>query len=858
MLLPPLILCFNHKMTDEKDELKRLSEIQSRLYTVEELLASQHSKQEQLTLEMLTFANDVICELRLLSLVRSTIIDSELTVDVYPFIKSQTMQGLTFSALEYCPTFFESNLLNHYMTFISLIRTKPEILSKALYHMSIKNPEKIYSLAYSVFLTLFQQCWCVEEDTLLYQTLCEFADYQFSLKQQQTNKNIQYQPNPNFSRPLTTPESILASLYPFSTFVTAYLFNGASFAYLQCALSQIVSILHSSSSLRGLHNHFTQTDDGTLAPFEYWTFIVHHAVECFNSLVKCMELLPIGVAHLFKHIRNHPLGGDDTCILLFFESFVNRALDRPAVLGLVPWHPDSSEWSPSKDISYVFRAKYNEKLPSRFFDPLHKILELIPEFKNEMKFDQFLDALTNVDTPHTILMSETELLSTNPLFPKELVITGKDICLLHEAALTIPKEYRTDEAFERALTRLGAVPQINELAEEHFRIVLQRQKEITKAAKLLRPKSLFDISTASTVKMKDPFAEYFCDVIAQMPNFSDFTNFLNPDSATTFLTQMEILAPHFINKDNLLQTDAVLYYAIHSTSSINELLPRLDVVADFRHTSAMEAADKTSSLNTQHQRMSEACTIVKAMRENVQSHLLYIIANTLVHDKISKEFQIVMSKSYGFITDFDSFNNSSIHIMELAAQLSTNLGMNPTHVAQIARILFFNMTEYVTCKRFLVSDETTWKRSVIITNIVKKHKTTLVDNLLKTWHAEFDLRKKYLERAADLLGHIRPTSGISVILYYVDEFVSTIKQLTKECARTLSLDSCILWVMLNTNAYQLYGVGKFISHFLLGNSFVDTLLTSKEIQHLGVFSSAICMLLRACEPYDKRIDSNWD
>ena len=840
----------------DRKELSSLAEIQSHLFTVEELLSSQHNKQEQLTNEMLSFSNDVICELRLLSLVRSTIIGTIDNIDVYTFIKSQTMQGLSFSALEYCPTFFESNLLNHYMTFISLVRTSPEILSKALYHYAFVKPEKVYDMAYSVFLTLFQQGWCTEEDKLLTETLQCFADYQFSKKNDQQITEIMNKKHETaIKKPLTAPETILQSMYPFESFVTSYLFNGASFAYLQFALSQIVSILHSSSSLRDLHNQFTERS-GVLAQFQYWEFVVHHAVSCFHSLIKCVELLPAGVSDLFAYIRTHPEGGDSKCILLFFESFVNRALDNPAVLGLVPWHPDGSEWSPSKDISSVFRARYASMLPTAFFNPLTKILELIPEFA-ELDFNVFLDSLTNKETPHTILMSETELLHTNPLFPKELVITGKDICYLHEAALSVPEELRKEEVFDRALKRLGEVPEINDLAEEHFRIVLQRQKEITKAAKMIKQISLFNITDTSNVKTKDPFAEFFCDVIAQMPSFHDFVNFLQPENATTFLSQMRILAPHFICDDDLLQTDAVLYYGVNSCK-ISDLLPRLEAVVSFRHTSAMEAADKTSSLNTQHQRISEAYKIVETMRENVQSHLLYKISDTLIREKISRDFQISMSKSFDFIKNFDTFNNSSRYIMEVTARLANSLGMTQTHVIQITRILFFKITDHVTCKRFLTSDEMIWKRSVIITNIVKKNREALVENLLQDWRSEFELREKYLERAADLLGHIRSSSGISVILYYVDEFVSTIKDLTKECPRNLSLENCILWVMLNTKAYQLYGVGKFISHFLLGSDFVDMLLTSKEIQHLGVFSSAICMLLRACEAYDKRITKEWD
>jgi len=840
-----------------ESELECLSQIQTKLFTVEQLLGSQHSKQEQLTNDMLTFSNDVVCELRLLSLVRSSIVGDE-SEDIGKIIKSQTLQGLSFSALEYCPSFFDSNLLNHYMTFISFLRSNPSILSRCFYHFSVNQPKKKIYAAFSVFLTLFQQGWCVEEDSLLYETMKNFAIYQFEMEKKAAITDI----TGVKKEPLISASSILSHLEPLSSFVTAYLFNGASFSYLQCALSHIVSVLHSSSALRDLHTVF-ENDQGTIATHKYWLKIIDHAAQCIDSLISCFELLPSGVSSLFKYIRNHPDGGDGRCILLFFESFVNRALDNPSVLGLIPWHPGSSEWSPSKDISTVFRAIYCDLLPSKFFHPLKLVFDTFESFKT-IDLNRFLDILTNNDSVHSVLMTEKELLNTNPNFPKELVITGKDLCILHEAALSFPIsesdiEQKILDTFNRTIQRLGKVPEENELALEHFRIVLQRQKEITAAAKLIKTQSLFAISPSSSPKnsVKDPFAEYFCDIIALLPSFNEFISFLEPNNAMEFLHQMRLLSPHFMPEKSLLQADAVLFFSVQNSGKISDLLNRITVVTENRHTRAMEAADKTSALRTQHQRISSALLTVKTMRENVQSYLLYKISIALLRNDLNRVFQLSMSKSYHFLTNLDVYNQVSMQLMDFATSKTSELGLNTLHISQILRILFFQLTNHVTFQRFNLSDRTYWKRSIIIKTIIESNRESLSRALVESWSDEFELRKKYLLRASDLLGNIKSNSGVSVVLYYVIETISLVTLMTKQCKK-LKFDPCILWVLVNAEVKHIYGIGKFVKHFLLGNSTVDTLLSASEIQSLGVFSSSICMLLRLCEQYDKRINGNWD
>lgn len=842
-------------MSEEDNEVIRLANIQSNLFTIEQLLKLQRSKQDQLTNEMLECSSELIIELRLLSLVRSQIIvDKEIKVN--RLVKSQILKGLSFSALQFCPTYFQPSDLSHYMSFIAFLRDNPNILARCLYHLSIKNPRRVTILAFSVVLTLFQQGWCTEEDKLLHETIIQLAAYQFQLPM--IDPDLFCEAN-CLKQPLNSPTITLRNLEPLASFITAYLFNGASFSYLHCALGNVVTILYALSHLHDLRNQFqTDPDTGCIAAIDYWNIMAEQALMVLNSLIHCMELLPPGVSKIFRFIRSTE-DGDDKCILLFFESFVNRALDNPAILGLIPWHPGYAEWSPTRDIASIFRSKYSNLIPSKFEKPLANVLSLSP-FYVQIDFTKLLRALTSTDL-HNNMISETELLSTNPNFPKELVITGKDIILLHEAALALPKDLIQNGTFQSLMERIGNHPHASlekkHLAREHFKIVMERKKEIAIRARKIRTKSLFlkhdEIPNflSNIPPEKDPFGEYFCDVIAALPSFHECIATMRPKNVKDLLEHVKILTPCWLEKKSIQQADAVLFYASHNCN-LTDLIPRLEVLTELRNTRAVETADKTSSLRTQHQYIKAALKTVLSIRENVQSHLLRIITISLLQNDLNHQFKIAMSRSHEFLTEHYGFNHSYINISQEIAHKSYDLGLNSNQVSQIVKIMFFRMTDHITLNRFITSDKETNRRSDILYQIISTHQNTILPGITKTWKGDYELRKKYLERAGDQLCHIRPSSGISILFHHIVEAVALCTELAKN-SKTLKFDPCMIYVMVRSSLKHIYGVGAFVSHFLLGNSTLDALLTAKEIQHLGVFCSTVEMLLTLCSEYDSSI-----
>ncbi|KAH0791705.1 hypothetical protein GPJ56_004391 [Histomonas meleagridis] len=757
-------------MSEEVEELKQLAEIQANLYTVEQLLNSQQAKHDQLTEETLSYSNDLISELRLLSLIRYRFLCDKTGYEKGILRSQELHEKLSFSALEYCPSFFDSNVLNHYITFISFLRSHLDILAECLYSYSQKYPQKITRIS-SLFLSIFQQGWCKEEDHLLFLTLRQLAILQFERKSQ-----IQFNVKENvLNPPRFSPSKILSMLEPLSSFVTSYLFNGASFSYLQCALSHVVTILHSLSRLRNLRNQFsTNSESNTYAAMEYWTVICDNALLCFDSLIRCMDLLPPGVPQLFRFIRQFE-NGNEKCMLLFFESFVCRALDNPQLLGLLPWHPGNVEWSPTRDITAVFRSKYGKYSISSyrncldiFQNPLTHVLSLIPAYE-KINFDIFLDALTNTKKRHDQLISECELLYTNPNFPKELVITARDLCVLHLAALSIPKNKVNNKNFEKILDLLNNIPEKNEYINEHFKIVLLRQKEVTIAAKSVRTKSLFsfDEEVSTTNLLNFPFENYFCDIIANFPSFAVSISSFKPKNAKEFFEKMRIVAPYFVSEKLLTQSDALFYYAINNTKSISSLFPKIYEIINQRNSYAMNSADKTSALRIHYQRITSSLSAVKKMRENVQGYMLSNVARYLIRNDLNYCFKIVMSKSINFLSNTEILKQSFLDLKEIASNVLEPYKLLPQQCSLIYRILFFLMTDHVSFRRFVLSDQSVWKKSVIISTIIENNHDEIINEILSNCKEQFVLREKYLQRASDLLGHIQPNSGIAVILYYV-------------------------------------------------------------------------------------------
>lgn len=844
-------------MTSDANELKRLAEVQKNLYTVEHLLSSHQMKHDQLTDETLSFSNDLICELHLLSLIRAQILGNKIICS-NNILGAQILRGLSFSTLEYCPSFFDPNVLNHYITFISLLRSNLDVLAKCFYYYSFKNPKKVLKSA-SLFLTIFQMGWCKEEDNLMLLCLKNIAELQFSNKQYipfEAEKDV-------LKPPRFSPENILAKLNPLASFVTTYLFNGASFSYLQCALDHIINILHSLSSLKNLRNLFSTNGKGGFAPVKYWKVICENALLCFKSLIRCLELLPPSVSELFKFIRQSE-NGNEKCILLFFESFVNRALDNPAILGLLPWHPGNAEWSPTRDIASVFRSKYSKYSISSYHDcfnvyqsPLTNLLSSIPTYE-EIDFDLFLDALTNKNTFHNGLISECELLNINPAFPKELVITAKDLCFLQSAALSLTEEQCDNQNLRKIIKLLGDVPTKNPKINEHFKIVLLRQKEITTAAKAFKNKSLFTSDEVKIVNTQNySFENYFCDIIANFPSFKDLLKSLKPKNTKEFLITIRTLSPHFLPEKLLSQADSLFYYTINGIKTISEILPELETIINQRNVIAMNSADKTSSLRIQHQRITSSLVAVKKMRINVQGYILSFVARYLNQSDLNYQFTLAMSKSINFLTDIETFHQSVTNIKEATNKILSPFKIQPFQSSIIFRILFFQMVGHVTLNRFMISYPLIWKKSTIISKIIEDNRDKILNDILNGWKDSFHLREKYITRTIDLLGHINPNSGISMILYYVVEAIDILTELENNI-EDFNFNKCIELVLISSKTKHIcFGVSKFIEQFLLQNSFLDKLLTNSEMKHLGIFCSSVSLVLDICKKYDKRIQT-WE
>ncbi|KAH0795232.1 ALA-interacting subunit 3 [Histomonas meleagridis] len=488
--------------------LESLSKTQNNLFSIAVQLDPQTKKQEELTTGLIKYSNDFICELRLLSLVRMKISQSEeASGSIQKILQSQSFQGLKFSKLEYCPNFVSFNVLNYYSNLASMLHRNPKIFAEILYEYCFHEPTKLKNLSSSLLLTIFQQGWCKCEDELLYKVLKQISNLQFRNKIHYKEFKIPQKTRLKMPQVKASTEEY----EPFATFFRTYLFNGSSFSYLQ-TLEPIIVKLYSLSQLCNIKNTFqTIPSTGSVAPFDYWSQILEYAIQVLNVLYDCLELLPRGVFRLMRHLKKLNVNIQ----LLFFECFINEALDNPEVLGLQPWHPSHKDWMPSKDIADIFRTKYS-KSPSIIFK--EKILKVFDDY-DKVDLDKIINKICSINIELIPMIQETELLSINPNFPKEILIKGTDVLLLHKAALCIPKNKFPE--LDKALEQIQTVPEKNQYAFEHFKIVILRQKEVTDAAKNMEFMSLFStkVFNNKTEKSNDPYVEQLCNIITEFPQF---------------------------------------------------------------------------------------------------------------------------------------------------------------------------------------------------------------------------------------------------------------------------------------------------------------------------------------------------
>jgi hypothetical protein len=155
----------------------------------------------------------------------------------------------------------------------------------------------------------------------------------------------------------------------------------------------------------------------------------------------------------------------------------------------------------------------------------------------------------------------------------------------------------------------------------------------------------------------------------------------------------------------------------------------------------------------------------------------------------------------------------------------------------------------VTFCRYLHSDPVVWKHPVIISKIIETHAVQILSQLASVQFESFVSKRPYFDRACDMLGHIRQKSGLSVILCYILEVVHLVHTLCSQ-RRELNFDDCMLWVLVSAKVRHIFPINHHIQHFVLNRGQMrDTLFDRDEITLLGVFPSAMMLMLYPCKKY---------
>ena len=853
----------------ECDLLAILAEQQARLISNDELITQQVQRQEVLTTDIINWSKELISSLRHLSLIRCQIMQNK-PDNLERLLRSQTLQGLRFASYMYCPTFVDPNRMNHFMYFISFLRQSPQILARILYSSAKECPRRANELAYSLLLSLFQQGWCIEEDATLVSVLISMADLQFSEQVDLQFVPVKAIPPRMLLYALSDHEVSCAKLQPFVTFATAYLFNAASFSYFQSSLAPMILKLYGMSRLRDLQNTFDcEISTGQVAPLDYWREICGYALEVYHALVSCLELLPPGVFQLFKHLRELKVN----LKLIFFEAFVNKALDNPSFLGLLPWHPSHGGWHPSRDVANVFRTKYVMNLKSKSPAFLGLLLQGFDSY-NEIDLDVLINKLCEM-TPEmcSFMINEAELLSTNPGFPKELLVTGSDLCTLHCSTLLETENIPELATYAK---RLGTELARNEYADEHFSMVMVRRKGDAAGPKV-RNISLFSPvheagKSRQITKVTDPYLEQFCDLIAGFPPFSVLASELGETSVWGFIKKLRILSPSFLTAQAIKDTETIFWYGSQIGKSERELVDAIARTNEKRDMRALVIADRTASLRSQHLRMKQSLKTISDIKNNVHSHIILQLADIFMDGDMSGFLKEAMGHAHEHMTNLPIFTETVTSMVQTATEVLTTRDVNRAFWPQLIKIFFFRLTEHITFGRYIVSTVnrqqsqkagqktlSDWQKSIIVSKIIEEHAKEMIESIMSERKDAWEDKMKYIVRASNILGHIRKSSGLSVIVHTVIEAVSTVQTLCSICHNLTTID-CLVVMLLQTKAKHVLLISKFLHHFLLdtiSHTSLQVMFAREEINSMSIFPSAVILLLEKCQVYDQRVCPEW-
>lgn len=148
------------------------------------------------------------------------------------------------------------------------------------------------------------------------------------------------------------------------------------------------------------------------------------------------------------------------------------------------------------------------------------------------------------------LISESKLLQSTAIFPKDLMTTRRDICHLHNAALVLLRESEKQGFHADDKTKLNGfkiivnslVPVITDLAHKHFRIEIrpitkqrdhkQRAHSISLFSDMNERKNIFELKSFDE---RELFQNSFCRLLAEFSPISTYIESMHPQNLKELL-----------------------------------------------------------------------------------------------------------------------------------------------------------------------------------------------------------------------------------------------------------------------------------------------------------------------------------
>ena len=284
----------------------------------------------------------------------------------------------------------------------------------------------------------------------------------------------------------------------------------------------------------------------------------------------------------------------------------------------------------------------------------------------------------------------------------------------------------------------------------------------------------------------------------------------------------------------------------------------MDKIAKKREKTKILFTEQISNLADQLNLIKNALENISTTYNNVHTHLLTRLCDSLIEEDFFELFQKMMMQANQFLLDFSLYSKAIQSFLKESSDFLDSYKLPEEKKYFINRILFTRLSSHITFGRYCstvlqTQNQNIRKKSYIVVNLIEAKSKIILDSNPIFQTPVFVSFQKYLVQAKCLLDRINCHSSISEVLYFLIESLTIIQKLLKLSKNKLQFDDCIVWILLNSKQRQHILISTFILQYAIKGNYLKYILLPKEVELISLDPSAVLILLEILSKYDPQI-----